>query len=338
MKKVFDAIKLVLRFHKKKILFLFGSIAFCFVVLFPYDDLSDLITQKISVATSNNVYIQFDQLSFGLLPQLGLKMSNVVVESIFAPTLAVKTLGFAPSITSLLFKTPGGKLKAYGLFGGDAVVSIGRSNELDINTTEYGIDVEIEDIDLKQLTKFLKSSYNLPMTASGSSQIESSLHLDPSFKEQPKGDFEIELKDVKIPSFILTFNMPTEGGMGVPINFPMPALTVSKITLNGKIDDRKLIIKEGKIGDPKNDLHGEISGEFIVDIKKGFQVNRGGYDLKINLNVSDNLKRQLGTVLTFVDLYNSIGEKYKFDSLKGVRYSMRLSSRNANSPPRVSSY
>ena len=64
----------------------------------------------------------------------------------------------------------------------------------------------------------------------------------------------------------------------------------------------------------------------------------GGYDLKINLNVKENLKRQLGTVLGFIDFYKGIGSKYKFDSLGSVRYSMRLTARNMREAPRVSSY
>ncbi|MCJ8276175.1 MAG: hypothetical protein HRT44_13360, partial [Bdellovibrionales bacterium] len=188
MKKVIDAILTVFRFHKKKIVFFFGSFAFCALVLFPYDDLSEFVTQLISVNTANNVYIQFDELGFGLMPQLGLKMSNVIIESVYAPALDVDTLGIAPSITSLLFGTPGGTVKAYGLFQGEAIVSVGSSNELDTDGPEYGIDVEVEDLELKELTKLLKSNYNIPLQASGKSQIESTVHLDPSFKEQPKGD------------------------------------------------------------------------------------------------------------------------------------------------------
>lgn len=328
MDKVIQFFLNIFRFHKKKILFLLGSTIFCTIILFPFDDLTDYITLQVTKATQSNVYLQFDGLSFGLMPQLGIKMENVIVESIFAPSLAIKTLGFAPKLTSLITRRPGGKLKAYGLFSGDATIDFGPTNELDIDGDEVGVEINLEEIKLKDLSKFLKDSYKFPVTMKGQTNLDSKLYIDPSFKAQPKGDVRLNIERLEIPSTNLSL-----GNSGM--SMAMPALKLNKVSLIGNINDRKFFIKEGKIGEVKNDLHGEITGDIFIDFLPGGKLKKGGYDLKINLNISENLKRQLGTVLSFIDIYQGIGEKYKFDSLKGVRYSMRLTARNFQSPPRV---
>lgn len=324
------AITDVFRFHKKKIFFLLASISFCTLILFPFDDLSDFITLQVTKMTQSNVYLQFDGLSFGLMPQLGLKMENVVIESVFAPSLAVKTLGFAPKIMSLITQRPGGKLKAYGLFSGDATVDFGPSNELDIDGNEVGVEVNLEKMKLKDISKFLKDSYKFPVTMKGLTNFESTVYLDPSFKAQPKGDVRLLIQELEIPSANISL-----GTTGMSMAFP--SLKLKQVSLVGNIKDRKFFIKEGKIGNVKNDLHGDITGDIFIDFLPGGKLKKGGYDLKVNLNISDNLKRQLGTVLSFIDLYQGIGEKHKFDSLKGIRYSMRLTARSFQTPPRITS-
>lgn len=332
MNKILTQVTNIFKFHKKKILFLLAAIVFWFVTLFPYDDLSDYVTHKVSQASLNNVYLQFDGLSFALMPQLGIMMDNVLVETVYIPTLAMKSLGFAPKISSLI-GSPGGKLKAYGLFGGDAVIDVGPSNELDIDSQEYGLSIELEEVALKELSKFLKGTYNLPLTMSGNTNLSANIHADPSFRVQPKGEVYFKIKKLNIPSSNLPLNMN-----GAIMSMPLPALKLTDLEVEGSINDGKLFIRKGKIGEQKDDLDGSITGDIFFQVKPGGKLAMGGYDLKINLNISDNLKRQLNTILTFVDIYQQIGDKYKFDSLGGVRYSMRLTSPSMNKPPRVLSY
>lgn len=331
MKRILEVIGDVFRYHKKKILFLFGSVILGVLMLFPYDDLTDFVTLQVTKLTASNVYLQFDGLSFGLMPQLGIKMENVVIESVFAPSLSVETLGFAPKITSLITGRPGGKIKAYGLFSGDGTVDFGPSNELDIDTQEVGIEVHLEKIQLKDLSKFLKDTYQFPVSMKGTTGFQSNLYIDPTFKAQPKGDIALTIDQLDIPSSNIPLNMN-----GARLSMSFPALKLSQVKVVGNINDRKLFIKEGKIGDVKNELHGDITGDLFIDILPGGRVAMGGYDLKINLTVGENLKRQLGAILGIVDSFENIGSKYKFDSLQGIRYSMRLTSPSMGAFPRVS--
>lgn len=336
MKEYLDLILSVFRFHKKKIAFLFGMVALWFVILFPYDDLSDYITLKVTQATQSAVYLQFDGLSFGFLPQLGIKMDNVVIESTKAPTLSMQTLGFAPSL-STLFGSPGGKLKAYGLFKGDATVNFGSSQELDIEGPEFALGMNLQNVALKEISKFLKKHYNFSISMAGNTNLDSSLNIDPSFKVQPKGTINFTIKKLDIPSTNLPLNY-----QGVTMSLPLPALKISDVEIEGSLNDGKLFIKQGKIGDgsKNDDLFGKITGDLFFNISPGGRLNmrKTGYDLRINLNISENLKRQLGTILGIIDLYKGIGDKHKFDSLKGVRYSMRLTAPKMSDAPRVQAY
>jgi type II secretion system protein N len=242
MNQVYTFVLDIFRYHKKKIGFLVASIAFWFVVLFPYDDLSDFVTLKVTQATQSNVYLQFNGLSFGFLPQLGIKMNEVLVESVYAPTLSMKTLGFAPKLSNI-FGSPGGIVKAYGLFGGDASIDFGPSNELDVEGEEVGVEVNLEEVALKDLSKFLKKSYNFPLSVQGTTNISSKMNIDPTFKVQPKGRIDIKIKQLNIPSS----NLPLPMG-AVTMSMPLPSLKLTDVVIEGSLNDGKLFIKEGTIG------------------------------------------------------------------------------------------
>jgi type II secretion system protein N len=313
-----------------KIVFLGGAIVFWFVVLFPYDDLSDYVTYKTTQMTQSQVYLQSDGLSFALMPQPGIQMENVFVETVLAPAFEVDTLGLAPGF-GLLFGKPSALLKAAGFFGGDASVDVNPSNELDTQGLELGFDVILQKVALKKLSKFLQKQGNFPLTISGQTDLDSNLFFDTSYKKQPKGEIDLKIQDLDIPSS--NIGLPMGGGAMMSMSFP--ALKLSALELEGNIREGILNIKKGKVGDPKNDLHGTVTGDLFFDVQRGGKVKMGGYDIRLNLNISESLKRQLETVLGFVDIYNGIGDKYKFDSLRGVRYSMRLKARNLQTPPQV---
>ena len=334
MKIINILIQLVLntfRYQKKKIFFFLGSTTFCILILFPFDDLSDFIRMKISEATQNSLYLQFDNLSFSLFPLLGVKMDNVVVESSYAPTVKLKRLNIAPNVTSLITGRLGGKVKAHGFFDGTVHIQFGPSRELNMDKPEMGVDIHLEKIKLKYLSQFLRKTYQFPLSLSGETDFESKLHIDiPRFREQPKGNFKIHIQQLKIPS--------SQVPLGYGMSLPFPSLEFNQLDFVAKIDDKKLSITEGKIGDKENNLHGTITGDIFIDFQPGGRVKDGGYDLKINLNINNTLREQLGAIFGIIDIYQGIGEKYKFDNLKGVRYSMKISANSFESPPRISSF
>jgi hypothetical protein len=92
-------------------------------ILFPFGDLSDFISAKVSSMTGNQVYLQFDKLNINPLTS-SIGLSNVLFETKQIDNLNIKNLTVVPSILALISKKPGGQITAEGLFSGRAVVKV----------------------------------------------------------------------------------------------------------------------------------------------------------------------------------------------------------------------
>ena len=112
-------IKNLFKYHKKKILLATISATAFFLLLFPYDDLSDFVTSQVSKATNNQVFLSFDEMDFSLVPTPGLEFINVSLDTPVLPTMKVKQLSAVPSLVKLLTFKLGLNLSAQGLWGGD---------------------------------------------------------------------------------------------------------------------------------------------------------------------------------------------------------------------------
>src|SRR4051812_35387749 len=98
IEKILSPLLNVIRFHKKKVgLFVVLFLVFLYFI-FPFNDLGDFVAQKVSEATSGQVFVGFDTLDINLLPEPGIAMSNVQVETPFTPKLTAKNLSLAPNI------------------------------------------------------------------------------------------------------------------------------------------------------------------------------------------------------------------------------------------------
>src|ERR1700683_2627987 len=92
---------------------------------FPFNDLGDLVSGKISEATQGQVFVDFEKLDLSLFPQPGLALSKVVIENPFTPALTAKYISVAPNLLSLLAFKPGVSIRARGFLGGDVDLSAG---------------------------------------------------------------------------------------------------------------------------------------------------------------------------------------------------------------------
>ena len=193
-----------------------------------------------------SITMMFDQLSFGLIPQLAVVMDKAVIESVWMPTLELNELAIAPKFATI-FGSAAGKLKVDGLYGGSGFVDLGPSNELEIDGDEYGVELNLERVNLKQISKILKQRFNSPVSLTGSTGIESTMYVDPLFKAQPKGNFKLNIKKLEIPAA----NIPINQYM----SYPTPALKLEEVQLVGQVEEGTVIIREGKIGEAKNDVY-----------------------------------------------------------------------------------
>src|SRR3972149_1286343 len=107
VEKIILPLRYLITQQKKTILVVFISALIFSVTFFPYDNLSDLLTELISKNSQNQVFVHFDKLGGGILPP-SIKMNNVSVDAQILPnTLGSGTLRLAPSLAGFLAFSPG---------------------------------------------------------------------------------------------------------------------------------------------------------------------------------------------------------------------------------------
>lgn len=321
-------IKNIFTHHKMKFLILFLGIVVFTVVFFPFSDLSDAITSEVSAQTNNQVYLQFDELSLGFAPQLALKMQNVLLEGPALPLeITLKNLMVAPSLLSLIRQQIGGKVVAEGLYNGEVVLNVSKSNKLQAPESLWA-DFIYEGFDLKDFTKALQKTQGFPFTATGSGQIKATIDVDPTIKQQPDGTVEVTLNKPQIPTF--TISNPQTG------EIPLPAMSFEKVVLKGRLKDGKIIISDSILGTNKDDLFIKISGELNLQLAPGFQqVAVSFYNLALDITIKEAFQNQMGK--TYMALLDGFLGKFKSGGTAQTRYAFRIEGRGFDDPfPRYS--
>jgi type II secretion system protein N len=324
MKGAIEFVRNLIRFHKgKAVLALLFALIFG-VLMFPYDDLGDLITTKISDATGGAWYIQFDRMGLGLFPP-GVKTENVSIESSALPTINADSLELTPWIMGAITAKTGLKVDASGLFKGNLSLDYREGEKLKSGERAKDVVVRAESLSLPLLTDFLRSGGILNMALQGSLGLDSALNIDPVFDRQPSGDLGLQIAGLQLPS--QSFN--TQMG---PVQ--TPSLKLGKVALQAKMGDGKLNIEDLSFGGPNEDMTGKIKGELGIAIRRdagGVRPQVGAYDLRIDMTVKKSFidtGSKTGAGLAFMLI-----EKFKQETPQGVRYAFRVKATSPAMPP-----
>lgn len=305
MQKFLSSVFGIFKYHKLKIALGFVSMLVFMFLLFPYDDLADLLTTQIALNTQNQVYVEFDKLGLGLFPTPNLNMEKVQVETAMFPSIKANYLKLSPSISSLLSFKKGFNASAEGIMGGDAYLSFREGDKTQEGQRKQIVYSELEKIDLAEL----KKAMDLPIQLKGHASLEASATVDPNFTEQPDAELTLTGQDVQMP----TSTIPTPFG---PMS--LPGLKWSTVNLKGRLKGSKFIIDEGHLGAAGDPFSGQVKGQMDVRfVRRGNQVmpDLGAYDLRVELNVNRAIEKDLGIFLGFLDSYKSAGDggsKYLF--------------------------
>lgn len=309
-----------IRERKKQILFAFFAFLFFLVFLFPFEDLSDYITEQIAKNTQNQVFVSFRDLGISLLP-VGLSFKDVTVDTPFVPTLKAGELKLAPSIASFLAFKPGFVANASGLFDGSAQLTYKTGKSEGDAPPMQVIYLEFTKANLAELSKFADS----PVPLQGKANVNVSGEVDPTFNSQPSSEFSVRLDPLNIPAS----TVPTVLG---PLN--IPSISFAKVNVQGRLVGGELIIEESEIGQPGDAVQGRIKGKFNVTmVRAGQKVmpRFGAYELKLDLNVNREAEKDLGIFLALYD-------KFKTVTGSGSRYAFQLNGVNLQTPPNAASY
>lgn len=302
-----------IRFQKGKIgLALLAALVFL-VFLFPYKDLSNLVTS--TLAKNYQVYLQFDDMSVGVIPPLTLSMDRVKVQAGRSQAFSADHLVISPSLTGLITMSPGGSADAKGMFGGDAAVALkNTNNDPEAGINEWSFDIDASNIDISQTQDLI----TLPVQLDGRLSAKANGLADLNFKEQPNIDFTLSGKGLRLPP--ATIEHPQMG----PVN--VPGFDWASLEIKGRVVGGKLIIEEGRLGAPTDALSARFKGQISMQLTsvRGSVVPRfGAYELRLELLATPAAQQEaiVRTLLGFFD-------KYKRPASNGSKYLMKVSGRS----------
>lgn len=317
---VFD----LFRYHKLKILTVLLSAFAFFMLMFPFSDLSDLLTTQIMSATGNRIYFKAQGLNIGLLPVPSVSGNNVTVDVQGASTIEASELTIRPSLLSLWALRSGdiwkvsGSVSAEGLWGGNIHLSMSPAGTNDQGAAKSHLAADGQSIHLKDLENLFG---NLPITAQGQASFQSTFDFYPGFEDQPEGQLSLVSQPLKIPPS----NIPTDLGV-----VPIPGLNWSQVQMKGHLSNSTFVIDGVTLGTSKDPVYGRIKGQMNVRVdRRGPSI--GNYDLTVELTFSRDARRAFQSFLSFIDSHKQ--------ELRGggARYLFRARATNVNMPPSLES-
>lgn len=302
--------------HKWKVtLTVWFAIVFVFI-LFPMNDLNDLITVQVSKLTQRNVFLQFNSMSinpFG--PKLTLE--KVFVESGSVPTISADELTVSPSLMALINKKVEGHITAQGFLKGDVDIQIKTGPKTDAGLERSKIEIQAKNINLKDLRELA----SLPVSLKGSLNLTTSALVELTFADQPEGDVNIVISKFEMPSSSVAL-----ADLG---RVNLPEMKLGQIELKGRLAAGKFVIESGKLGNPTDELHGDIKGDLGLTFQnRGGQIVPllGGYNIDLNLNATPAFKERAKFFLGFLD-------GYKTDLPNGTVYKFKIRAASAGMSP-----
>ncbi len=283
----------VFKFHKRKILIFVGLTLILTYIFFPFNDLSDLVTSKVSELTSGQVFVGFDNLNLSLLPSPGLSLSNVFLEMPAVPPLKAKSITARPSIVGLLTFKPGIAIQAEDFLGGDLSLSTRGGDKNSIGKRKQKVDVDFSSLKLGEILSML----DLPVRVTGQAAGTFTSMIDLDMTDQPSGDVQLNLSKVVMDETDLNLQ-------GMPLS--LPKVSLNQVDMEGHLDKGSLEITHLNVGKPGQDLSAQVSGHMNLQfVKQGQSVNAipTNYEFYVKLQVGESLKQKIGPYLGILQSY-----------------------------------
>ncbi len=259
--------------------------------------------------TGNQVYVQFDEMGIKLVPDLGLRLDKFSLETPFFPPLNIQKLVASPSVMGLLLQKPAGNLVAEGLFRGDASISVRPGRKAENGSPTQALTLKAEKLQLQELKTF----FGLPVNLKGPISVNADGTVDLTMTNQPDVTFDGQTGRLEMGSSVI--NLP----LGPVV---LPELTLSRVTMKGRLSAGQLLIEDVQIGKEGDELVGKVSGQFNLELKNMngqiFPV-QGAYNYKIDLWANQAFEERAKFFLAIIDSHKVAegpGHRYRF-SLSG---------------------
>ena len=277
------------------------------LALFPFGDLSDVVTGAVARATRGAVYVQFETLDLNFVPQPAVSATQLSVETSLPP-LKAKWAKVTPSLLNILFSLPsvlraaGGDQEAAASLSTKLGVAIAAQEVLGANVDltlspgargEQGgarsrVTLAVEKLNLAEVQKWA----DLGVVMSGRAAIATDVQFAPDFKEQPEGEFQVKLEKFVLPASVVQVDM---NGTPLPVN--LPEVTLQNVRLKGKLVHGNLTIEDGQFGQKPDPVYGRIKGTMGMSLMPapGGAVAPvfGSYNLTVEMTTTQMIEREL---------------------------------------------
>lgn len=303
-----------------KILVMLLSTVTFLLILFPVNDLGDLVSSQVARLTGNKLFLQFEELKISLFPSPGVKFEQIFVETQGVPGVSAKEIRFTPSISGLISQKPYGAVNAKGLFKGDVQINVKSGARSESGVERQKIEINAQKLNLQDLREVAR----LPVMLKGNLNLETVAQVDLTFTEQP---------DVDVSLIMSQFELPPSNVMTPAGPLTLPDLKLSTIELKGRLAGGKLIIENGQIGKEGDELRGNITGNMELTLANaGGSISPvfGGYSFNINLRAKRNFQDRAALFLSFID-------NYKTATPDGAEYKFKISAASTMVPPSIGS-
>jgi len=254
--------KILLRSHKLHLVYaLLFSVGF-FLILFPSDDLSDMISAEIN--RGGQVNVRFDGLSLDLLG-LGVSTENLVFTARGQPPIKAAAIRVSPVFSRLVTFNKGVSAEIESIFSGNLHLEYGQDSTAKSGVPYDEISLRAEHLNLDEISAFLRNANlgNFKLQGIVRADIPK-MRVDRLFSEQPSGTFSLDIQSFIVPTQTIMVNF---NGVNVPQ--ALPTLELGRINLqNAKLNEGTLEIPELTIGEAKNELYGKLKGTVGLQLKK----------------------------------------------------------------------
>lgn len=325
-----NQIKLVFKWlWSKKIYFVLFNVSLLIflVLIFPLEDLSELITHQVSKNTNNQVYVQFDSMQMNVFNGVGLNIDQLMVETMWTPPLKARSLSVRPHIFSLLMKQPAGEIEADGIFLGKMKVTLGKGTKSESGLARHKLQITADSLSLAELSQ----TFALPLSMKGKLNVESQAQFDLALQEQPEMDVVIQANRLELP----TFNIPTNLG-----DINIPDLKFQQVQIKGRLSNGNFIFEDTKLGSPQDDLSASIKGSIGLQVKNspaGLSPQPGSYSLDIELLLKKSLEARAASFVTTLDTaLSAFLQNYKSSSDQGTVMKFKVSGSSFQDMPSFS--
>ncbi|MBX3018042.1 MAG: type II secretion system protein GspN [Bdellovibrionaceae bacterium] len=290
---------------KKYVVAIFLTAVFI-VLMFPLNDVGDLVTTQVYKGTGNKVYLQFEDLNLDFLPSPGLEMSQISLEASPLPPLAIRRLEVRPSLFGLLMQKIDASATAEGIFRGDIRASIKPGRKMENGAASHAITLNAERLSLAEVKKLVPA----PVNFRGVLNLNADGQIDPSFTNQPDVTIDLNSQNFELlPSTVETMMGPLS----------VPELKLGRLNLKGRLSAGSFVIEDGQLGQPNDELTGTVKGRLGLEMRlvgNGMVVPVAtNYEFNVNLVAKKSFEDRASMFLLLIQNHRqpeADGGRYRF--------------------------